>query len=94
MFICAKCLKPDDFHSAFQHAALLLCNKIRNAIDRIDKMFNSEFEAEMDESECATLQQYYRETMIQSYNFGFEVSFWHFLKSIIENICSSKLLRT
>lgn len=55
-----------------KHAALLLCNKIRNAIDRIDKMFNSEFEAEMDESECATLQQYYRETMIQSYNFGFE----------------------
>ncbi|XP_041030274.1 mitogen-activated protein kinase kinase kinase 4 isoform X1 [Carcharodon carcharias] len=52
--------------------ALLLCNKISNAIDRIDKMFNSEFEAEMDESECATLQQYYRETMIQSYNFGFE----------------------
>ncbi|XP_069788139.1 mitogen-activated protein kinase kinase kinase 4 isoform X1 [Narcine bancroftii] len=55
-----------------KHAALLLCNKISNAIDRIDKMFNSEFEAEMDESECATLQQYYRETMIQSYNFGFE----------------------
>ncbi|XP_043552237.1 mitogen-activated protein kinase kinase kinase 4 isoform X3 [Chiloscyllium plagiosum] len=52
--------------------ALLLCNKISNAIDRIDKMFSSEFEAEMDESERATLQQYYRETMIQSYNFGFE----------------------
>ncbi|XP_059842463.1 mitogen-activated protein kinase kinase kinase 4 isoform X1 [Hypanus sabinus] len=55
-----------------KHAALQLCNRISNAIDRIDKMFNSEFEAEMDESECATLQQYYREAMIQSYNFGFE----------------------
>ncbi|XP_051868161.1 mitogen-activated protein kinase kinase kinase 4 isoform X2 [Pristis pectinata] len=55
-----------------KHAALLLCNRISNAIDRIDKMFNSEFEAEVDESECVTLQQYYRETMIQSYNFGFE----------------------
>uniref|UniRef100_A0A4W3H2Z5 Mitogen-activated protein kinase kinase kinase 4 n=1 Tax=Callorhinchus milii TaxID=7868 RepID=A0A4W3H2Z5_CALMI len=55
-----------------KHEALLLCNKISNAINRIDKMFNSEFEAEVDESECATLQQYYRETMIESYNFGFE----------------------
>jgi len=36
-------------------------------------MFTSEFDAEVDESESATLQQYYREAMIQAYNFGFEV---------------------
>ena len=36
-------------------------------------MFTSEFDAEVDESESATLQQYYREAMIQGYNFGFEV---------------------
>uniref|UniRef100_H2ZZN5 Mitogen-activated protein kinase kinase kinase 4 n=1 Tax=Latimeria chalumnae TaxID=7897 RepID=H2ZZN5_LATCH len=53
-------------------AALELCNKISDAIDRVGRLFNSEFEAEMDESESATLQQYYKEAMIQSYNFGFE----------------------
>ncbi|XP_026531030.1 mitogen-activated protein kinase kinase kinase 4 isoform X3 [Notechis scutatus] len=52
--------------------ALHLCNKISSAIDRVDHMFTSEFDAEFDESECATLQQYYREAMIQCYNFGFE----------------------
>ncbi|KAM7172404.1 mitogen-activated protein kinase kinase kinase 4 isoform 6-T6 [Macrochelys suwanniensis] len=52
--------------------ALQLCNKINCAIDRVDRMFTSEFDAEVDESESATLQQYYREAMIQSYNFGFE----------------------
>uniref|UniRef100_A0A8C4YRR7 Mitogen-activated protein kinase kinase kinase 4 n=1 Tax=Gopherus evgoodei TaxID=1825980 RepID=A0A8C4YRR7_9SAUR len=52
--------------------ALQLCNKISCAIDRVDRMFTSEFDAEVDESESATLQQYYREAMIQSYNFGFE----------------------
>lgn len=36
-------------------------------------MFTTEFEAEVDESESATLQQYYREAMIQGYNFAFEV---------------------
>lgn len=36
-------------------------------------MFTSEFDAELDEPESATLQQYYREAMIQCYNFGFEV---------------------
>lgn len=36
-------------------------------------MFTSEFEAEVEESESATLQQYYREAMIQGYNFAFEV---------------------
>lgn len=36
-------------------------------------MFTSEFDAEVDESESVTLQQYYREAMIQAYNFGFEV---------------------
>lgn len=30
-------------------------------------MFTSEFDAEVDESESATLQQYYREAMIQGY---------------------------
>ncbi|KAG8444472.1 hypothetical protein GDO86_009591 [Hymenochirus boettgeri] len=52
--------------------ALQLCNKISDAIDRVDQMYTSEFEAEVDESESATLQQYYREAMIQCYNFGFE----------------------
>ncbi|XP_074846380.1 mitogen-activated protein kinase kinase kinase 4 isoform X2 [Carettochelys insculpta] len=52
--------------------ALQLCNKISCAIDRVDRMFTSEFDAEVDESESATLQQYYREAMIQGYNFGFE----------------------
>ncbi|XP_014806485.1 PREDICTED: mitogen-activated protein kinase kinase kinase 4 isoform X1 [Calidris pugnax] len=52
--------------------ALQLCNKISSAIDRVDHMFTAEFDAEVDESESATLQQYYREAMIQGYNFGFE----------------------
>lgn len=36
-------------------------------------MFTTEFEAEVEESESATLHQYYREAMIQGYNFAFEV---------------------
>ncbi|XP_063089167.1 mitogen-activated protein kinase kinase kinase 4 isoform X5 [Cavia porcellus] len=52
--------------------ALQLCNRISDAIDRVDHMFTSEFDAEVDESESVTLQQYYREAMIQGYNFGFE----------------------
>nr|XP_033793630.1 mitogen-activated protein kinase kinase kinase 4 isoform X3 [Geotrypetes seraphini] len=55
-----------------KNEALQLCTKISDAIDRVDHMFTSEFEAEVDESESATLQQYYREAMIQGYNFGFE----------------------
>uniref|UniRef100_A0A4X2LSH8 Mitogen-activated protein kinase kinase kinase 4 n=1 Tax=Vombatus ursinus TaxID=29139 RepID=A0A4X2LSH8_VOMUR len=52
--------------------ALQLCNKISDAIDQVDHIFASEFDPEVDESESATLQQYYREAMIQGYNFGFE----------------------
>ncbi|XP_064149137.1 mitogen-activated protein kinase kinase kinase 4 isoform X5 [Loxodonta africana] len=52
--------------------ALELCNRISDAIDQVDRMFISEFDAEVDESESVTLQQYYREAMIQGYNFGFE----------------------
>lgn len=52
--------------------ALELCNRISDAIDRVDHMFTSEFDAEVDESESVTLQQYHREAMIQGYNFGFE----------------------
>ncbi|XP_075874898.1 mitogen-activated protein kinase kinase kinase 4 isoform X3 [Nelusetta ayraudi] len=52
--------------------ALQLCIKIGTAIDRVEYMFTTEFEAEVDESESATLQQYYREAMIQGYNFAFE----------------------
>uniref|UniRef100_A0A8C6H4Q2 Mitogen-activated protein kinase kinase kinase 4 n=1 Tax=Mus spicilegus TaxID=10103 RepID=A0A8C6H4Q2_MUSSI len=52
--------------------ALELCNRISDAIDRVDHMFTLEFDAEVEESESATLQQYYREAMIQGYNFGFE----------------------
>ncbi|XP_045150351.1 mitogen-activated protein kinase kinase kinase 4 isoform X1 [Echinops telfairi] len=52
--------------------ALELCNRIGDAIDQVDHMFTAEFDAEVDESEAATLQQYHREAMIQGYNFGFE----------------------
>ncbi|XP_047459516.1 mitogen-activated protein kinase kinase kinase 4 isoform X2 [Mugil cephalus] len=52
--------------------ALQLCIKISTAIDRVEYMFTEEFEAEVDESESATLHQYYREAMIQGYNFAFE----------------------
>ncbi|XP_056422756.1 mitogen-activated protein kinase kinase kinase 4 isoform X3 [Hyla sarda] len=52
--------------------ALDLCNKINSVIDRVDQLYTSEFEAEVDESESSTFQQYYREAMIQGYNFGFE----------------------
>ncbi|KAK2921983.1 hypothetical protein Q8A73_001468 [Channa argus] len=52
--------------------ALQLCIKISTAIDRVEYMFTTEFEAEVEESESATLNQYYREAMIQGYNFAFE----------------------
>ncbi|KAJ8396075.1 hypothetical protein AAFF_G00026070 [Aldrovandia affinis] len=52
--------------------ALQLCIKINAAIDRVEYMFTSEFEPEVEESESPALQQYYREAMIQSYNFAFE----------------------
>uniref|UniRef100_A0A8C7MBK1 Mitogen-activated protein kinase kinase kinase 4 n=1 Tax=Oncorhynchus kisutch TaxID=8019 RepID=A0A8C7MBK1_ONCKI len=55
-----------------KNEALQLCRKINTAIDRVEFMFTSEFEAEVEESESATLQQYYREAMIQGYNFAFE----------------------
>lgn len=64
---------PPSLFVVTQNDALQLCNKISSAIDRVDHMFTSEFDAEVDESESATLQQYYREAMIQGYNFGFEV---------------------
>ncbi|XP_077468878.1 mitogen-activated protein kinase kinase kinase 4 isoform X1 [Stigmatopora argus] len=50
--------------------ALQLCIKISSAIDRVE--FTLKFEVEVDESESSTLQQYYREAMIQGYNFAFE----------------------
>ncbi|KAK2865668.1 hypothetical protein Q7C36_001724 [Tachysurus vachellii] len=55
-----------------KNEALNLCSKINSAIDRVEYMFTSEFEAEVEESESVTLQQYYREAMIQGYNFAFE----------------------
>ncbi|XP_030626563.1 mitogen-activated protein kinase kinase kinase 4 [Chanos chanos] len=55
-----------------KNEALQLCIKINTAIDRVEYMFTSEFEAEVEESESATLHQYYREAMIQGYNFAFE----------------------
>ncbi|XP_073776267.1 mitogen-activated protein kinase kinase kinase 4 isoform X7 [Danio rerio] len=55
-----------------KNEALQLCIKINDAIDRVEYMFMSEFEAEVEEAEKATLQQYYREAMIQGYNFAFE----------------------
>nr|XP_019950576.1 PREDICTED: mitogen-activated protein kinase kinase kinase 4 isoform X3 [Paralichthys olivaceus] len=55
-----------------KNEALQLCIKINTAIDRVEYMFTTEFEAEVEESESATLHQYYREAMIQGYNFAFE----------------------
>ncbi|XP_028675968.1 mitogen-activated protein kinase kinase kinase 4 isoform X2 [Erpetoichthys calabaricus] len=55
-----------------KNEALQLCNKIANAISQVEYLFTSQFENEVEDSEPATLQQYYREAMIQSYNFGFE----------------------
>lgn len=55
-----------------KNEALQLCIKISSAIDQVEYMFTAEFEAEVEESESATLQQYYREAMIQGYNFAFE----------------------
>lgn len=56
-----------------QDEALQLCIKISTAIDQVEYMFTTEFEPEVEESESATLNQYYREAMIQGYNFAFEV---------------------
>lgn len=61
-------------NSPSQDEALQLCIKISTAIDRVEYMFTTEFEAEVEESESATLHQYYREAMIQGYNFAFEVT--------------------
>ncbi|XP_055025496.2 mitogen-activated protein kinase kinase kinase 4 isoform X2 [Misgurnus anguillicaudatus] len=55
-----------------KNEALQLCIKINTAIDQVELMFTSEFEAGVEETEKATLQQYYREAMIQGYNFAFE----------------------
>uniref|UniRef100_A0A3Q0SR40 Mitogen-activated protein kinase kinase kinase 4 n=1 Tax=Amphilophus citrinellus TaxID=61819 RepID=A0A3Q0SR40_AMPCI len=55
-----------------KNEALQLCIKIFHAIDRVEDMFTTEFEAEIDESESATLHHYYREAMTQGYNFAFE----------------------
>ncbi|XP_072293720.1 mitogen-activated protein kinase kinase kinase 4 isoform X3 [Eucyclogobius newberryi] len=52
--------------------ALQLCIKISSAIDQVEYMFTTDIEAEVEESETATLNQYYREAMIQGYNFAFE----------------------
>ncbi|XP_034041558.1 mitogen-activated protein kinase kinase kinase 4 isoform X3 [Thalassophryne amazonica] len=55
-----------------KNEALGLCIKISIAIDKVEYMFTSELDGEVEESESATLQQYYRETMCQGYNFAFE----------------------
>ncbi|XP_037541125.1 mitogen-activated protein kinase kinase kinase 4 [Nematolebias whitei] len=55
-----------------KNKALQLCVKISTAIDQVEYMFTTEFEAEVEDSESATLHQYYREAMIQGYNFAFE----------------------
>lgn len=64
--------------SSYKNEALNLCSKINSAIDRVEYMFTTEFEAEVEESESVTLQQYYREAMIQGYNFAFEVCMYKF----------------
>uniref|UniRef100_A0A8C6U274 Mitogen-activated protein kinase kinase kinase 4 n=1 Tax=Neogobius melanostomus TaxID=47308 RepID=A0A8C6U274_9GOBI len=55
-----------------KNEALQLCIKISSAIDQVEYMFTTDIEAEVEESESATLHQYYREAMIQGYNFAFE----------------------
>uniref|UniRef100_A0A3B4B7G2 Mitogen-activated protein kinase kinase kinase 4 n=1 Tax=Periophthalmus magnuspinnatus TaxID=409849 RepID=A0A3B4B7G2_9GOBI len=55
-----------------QNEALQLCIKISSAIDQVENIFTTDIEAEVEESESATLHQYYREAMIQGYNFAFE----------------------
>lgn len=76
--IILKCSQTSSLHLYFsppsQDEALQLCIKISTAIDRVEYMFTTEFEAEVEESESATLHQYYREAMIQGYNFAFEVT--------------------
>lgn len=62
------------FHSSLQNEALQLCIKINAVIDRVEYMFTSDFEAEVEDCESTTLHHYYREAMIQGYNFAFEVS--------------------
>lgn len=65
---------PPLWFSPSQDEALQLCIKISTAIDRVEYLFTTEFKAEVEESESATLHQYYREAMIQGYNFAFEVT--------------------
>uniref|UniRef100_A0A8C1XJY2 Mitogen-activated protein kinase kinase kinase 4 n=1 Tax=Cyprinus carpio TaxID=7962 RepID=A0A8C1XJY2_CYPCA len=72
MKIYKRHISKPDVCKAILNEALQLCIKINTAIDRVDYMFTSEFEAEVEETEKATLQQYYREAMIQGYNFAFE----------------------
>ncbi|XP_033835739.1 mitogen-activated protein kinase kinase kinase 4 isoform X2 [Periophthalmus magnuspinnatus] len=55
-----------------KNEALQLCIKISSAIDQVENIFTTDIEAEVEESESATLHQYYREAMIQGYNFAFE----------------------
>lgn len=71
--VLVKVISP-PLNSLLQDEALQLCIKISTAIDRVEYMFTTEFEAEVEESESATLHQYYREAMIQGYNFAFEVT--------------------
>lgn len=49
-------------------------------------MFTTEFKAEIDESESATLNHYYREAMTQGYNFAFEVKDWKKWKSVADAV--------
>ncbi|XP_048865419.1 mitogen-activated protein kinase kinase kinase 4 isoform X8 [Brienomyrus brachyistius] len=55
-----------------KNEALQLCIKINAVIDRVEYMFTSDFEAEVEDCESTTLHHYYREAMIQGYNFAFE----------------------
>lgn len=77
-----------------QDEALQLCIKINTAIDRVEYMFTTEFEAEVEESESATLHQYYREAMIQGYNFAFEVNPVETVGHYMHHILSPLVVRT
>lgn len=54
-------------------------------------MFTTEFKAEIDESESATLNHYYREAMTQGYNFAFEVKDWKCGQMLCLNSCCCTL---
>ncbi|CAN0348728.1 unnamed protein product [Lampetra planeri] len=57
---------------ALKVEALGLCDTISGSIEEVNARFVQEAEGDMEEVERYSMQQYYKETMIQAFNFGFE----------------------